>query len=312
MNARHRLLAISAAAALSASARAGDIFVSCMDEFVYRVSGQSTVMVPTICMDIRAMAADKEMLYLADSSGGLYRIDTFNGMSIQTVVTMLPMPAQSLAAGGGTLFVGSNDGNLRRLDPATGQVLNTWNIFSDLRAMSLSGGTVIAGGMNTLIYKGDANTGGYAMIAACGGQVTALATNGTLVLAGTPQGIVYRYSISGMYDGTFELPNVVISGMAMDRDVLVVVDMAGVLRRVNPTSGAVLETRALPAPATSVAVTNGCRADINGDGVLNVADFGSFLSHYGAASMRADMNDDTRLNIADFTAFLQAFAFGCD
>jgi hypothetical protein len=54
-----------------------------------------------------------------------------------------------------------------------------------------------------------------------------------------------------------------------------------------------------------------CPADMDGDGILTISDFTTYLQTYAAMSMRADINGDCALNIADFTAFLQAYAAGC-
>lgn len=62
-----------------------------------------------------------------------------------------------------------------------------------------------------------------------------------------------------------------------------------------------LERGALPA----------CRPDLNGDGVLNLADFGAFQTLLALGDPRADFNNDGVLNLADFGAFQNTFAFGC-
>jgi hypothetical protein len=54
-----------------------------------------------------------------------------------------------------------------------------------------------------------------------------------------------------------------------------------------------------------------CKADVNDDLVLNVADFTAFLNYFGTGHPRADINGDGVLNISDFSAFLAAFGQGC-
>jgi hypothetical protein len=54
-----------------------------------------------------------------------------------------------------------------------------------------------------------------------------------------------------------------------------------------------------------------CRADINGDGTVNVSDFLAFLQLYAAGDPRADMNGSGSVNVQDFLAYLQLFAAGC-
>jgi hypothetical protein len=54
-----------------------------------------------------------------------------------------------------------------------------------------------------------------------------------------------------------------------------------------------------------------CRADFNGDGVVNVQDFLAYLQAYALGSLTADFTGDGQVNISDFLAFLAAYATGC-
>jgi alpha-amylase len=54
-----------------------------------------------------------------------------------------------------------------------------------------------------------------------------------------------------------------------------------------------------------------CRADVNGDGSVNVSDFLAFLGRYAVGDARADFTDDGQVNVQDFLAFLGAYAAGC-
>ena len=55
-----------------------------------------------------------------------------------------------------------------------------------------------------------------------------------------------------------------------------------------------------------------CRADVDGDGALSLADFGSFQTAYAMGQVYiADFNNDGVLNLADFGAFRTAFGVGC-
>ncbi len=55
----------------------------------------------------------------------------------------------------------------------------------------------------------------------------------------------------------------------------------------------------------------GCYADCNGDGLLNLADFGCFQTKFATGQPYADCNGDTLLNLADFGCFQTKFAVGC-
>ncbi len=55
----------------------------------------------------------------------------------------------------------------------------------------------------------------------------------------------------------------------------------------------------------------GCYADCNGDGTLNLADFGCFQTRFATGDPSADCNGDALLNLADFGCFQSKFAIGC-
>jgi hypothetical protein len=56
---------------------------------------------------------------------------------------------------------------------------------------------------------------------------------------------------------------------------------------------------------------DGCVADFNGDGTLNILDFVDFQSAFQAGDASADVNGDGKLNILDFVTFQQLFVAGC-
>ncbi len=72
------------------------------------------------------------------------------------------------------------------------------------------------------------------------------------------------------------------------------------------TEGAIddLQIVKLECPAT-------CYPDCNGDGLLNLADFGCFQTNFATGNAYADCNGDTMLNLADFGCFQTKFAVGC-
>ncbi len=61
----------------------------------------------------------------------------------------------------------------------------------------------------------------------------------------------------------------------------------------------------------TVSASCGCYPDCNGDGLLNIADFGCFQTKFATGNMYADCNGDSLLNIADFGCFQTKFALGC-
>lgn len=54
-----------------------------------------------------------------------------------------------------------------------------------------------------------------------------------------------------------------------------------------------------------------CRADLNGDGLLDTRDFLLFLSNWAADDSVADWNDDGVINTQDFIAYLNSWTAGC-
>lgn len=61
----------------------------------------------------------------------------------------------------------------------------------------------------------------------------------------------------------------------------------------------------------SFRIGSDCRADFNGDGVVNTLDFLAFLNAYNDDDPAADFNGDGIINTLDFLAFLNAFNEGC-
>jgi hypothetical protein len=55
----------------------------------------------------------------------------------------------------------------------------------------------------------------------------------------------------------------------------------------------------------------GCRADVNGDGVLDTRDFLWFLNAWVQQDPRADWNGDGAVNTQDVIAYLNAWTAGC-
>jgi serine protease AprX len=62
---------------------------------------------------------------------------------------------------------------------------------------------------------------------------------------------------------------------------------------------------------TDVVCIPTCYPDCNGDGILNLADFGCFQTKFATGNMYSDCNADGVLNLADFGCFQTKFATGC-
>ncbi len=62
---------------------------------------------------------------------------------------------------------------------------------------------------------------------------------------------------------------------------------------------------------TADAGTGGCRADLDGDGVLTLFDFLQFQNLFDAGDLAADFDGDGALTLFDFLAFQNEFDAGC-
>jgi hypothetical protein len=54
-----------------------------------------------------------------------------------------------------------------------------------------------------------------------------------------------------------------------------------------------------------------CPCDLNGDGILDLADIGAFVVAFQAGDLAADLNGDGILDLADIGAFVTCFQAGC-
>jgi len=77
--------------------------------------------------------------------------------------------------------------------------------------------------------------------------------------------------------------------------------MPGALPEIEPGDDSVSMVIGLPP----------CRADLNGDGVVNSQDFFEFLTAFFAGAPLADINGDGAVTSQDFFDFLAAFFAGC-
>lgn len=54
-----------------------------------------------------------------------------------------------------------------------------------------------------------------------------------------------------------------------------------------------------------------CPCDINGDGILDLADIGGFIGCFTGTLPCGDLNNDGLWDLADITAFITCFTAGC-
>lgn len=307
-----RPITLLAIAALAAPALASDIYVGSNTGEVVRYGPQGTSTVfPTLCGPIESLTSNGRTLYVGDSLGNIFTVQTSAGNAIGLPFA-LPAPANSLVYASGVLLAGSADGTIRRVNPVTGQILASWQVQSTLDAMVAVGDVVYAAGHNTFIYRGSATTGNFQMLSACFGQVNSLAICGNELVAGGLDGRVYRFNAaSGQFLSQYQMANTNHATMGTDAPDLWTMDTLGSIKRINPVTGAVLATVPVTAEITGLAVLPTCIPDYDGNGTRNALDFAAFLNSFAAAESRADVDHSGSLNVLDFATFLNLYAAGC-
>ncbi len=194
--------------------------------------------------------------------------------------------------------VGDAPVHVRTIDLNIGSELSTEFLVFVYRTDGTAEGKALSPGLWTLVGQGNglaAGVDGRTRVVL--NQWFELEHGQSHGLAVLVAGASHRYTACGM--ASFASPEMTLTaGWATD----------------SPFAGPVLEGRAfngalgyevLPAPKVE------CRADINGDGVLNFFDVSAFAGLFAAEDPAADFNNDGVFNFFDFSAFLNAFNAGC-
>jgi hypothetical protein len=144
------------------------------------------------------------------------------------------------------------------------------------------------------------------------------------------------FEITGVASGTFTLPTrvfnntiVAIAGFSGTQgDMLDFADPLLSTYALNSALGPIHASPPYPGTFSGVATSVGtlslqafdlsftaslapCYADCNGDGALDLSDFGCFQTRFSLADPYADCNGDQVLNLSDFGCFQTKFALGC-
>jgi hypothetical protein len=256
-------------------------------------TGAATLVGPTGFNRLNAAAAD--------ASGNIYVMhirDTTNPADVNQLVR--------LNAGGGSTLIASygTDNDLRGLAFVGNQLYGT-------RDIALADDLV----------KVDTATGAVTPVGATGRtDVQGLTADGS--------GQLYGYGVTGtgvLYsiDAATGLASVVLSnvGAGSDNQSIEWIEGTGAvigranLRKIDLVTGVsnligpfgVADVRGLAAVRTA----QPCYPDCNGDGALNLSDFGCFQTAFALGQSYADCNGDGVLNLSDFGCFQTKFALGC-
>jgi len=292
-------------------ASAGDVWVgNGLGEIDRHQPMGTNVVFPTLCTQVNAMVFQGKTLFLADAFGNIWKVNTDTLTSEFFPQSFI---STTLAIHNGDLLSGSADGKLRRMRTSDGTVLSTMTIGSTVDAITVEGDTVYIGGHDTFIRRGSAMAGPFTIIGACGGQVHSVTVNGNELLAAALDGKVYRINkATGQYQGFWNLPaGLGTPQVAMSGGYLVAGGVDGLLRWLNPTTGAVQFSTAICSNIHALTVVSTCKADLDRSGDLNANDFATMLNVYAAGSPHADIDGSGRLSANDFMAFMNAYAVGC-
>ncbi len=106
--------------------------------------------------------------------------------------------------------------------------------------------------------------------------------------------------------------------MVVDGGDLLVSEISGVIRRYDPTTGALLDTLTSPIAGDAMDMLPACPADIapaGGDGVVNVLDLIEILLCFGQPATppcdTSDVNGDGNVNVLDIVDLLLVFGQIC-
>ena len=288
---------------------------------------------------VGAARAQETMYLLAGNiSPQLQTVDPVTG----SVLTSVPVTGQEALFGGlaadagGTFFSidGFNDPNSDRLfkiDPNTGgggvigPIGANWN-FRCVYVNPVD--DVLYGMRDSSIFTMDKSTGLATLVANLTDstqhldQVTAFAIDAN--------GIGYCTDIGGISLFKFDIGTGVTSWIADLRPGApgqwyddLAFNAGGALYGTNANSFSVYkidtgvgsESLAFNANATGILFFGGtaptCYPDCNGDGALNLSDFGCFTTKFALGEAYADCNGDGIRNLADFGCFTTKFALGC-
>ncbi|MCC6660264.1 MAG: hypothetical protein IT437_05205 [Phycisphaerales bacterium] len=253
----------------------------------------ATVVGPVGTGPLNGLTADPatNTLYaLNPGDGGLYRINPATGATSLIASGLFTNNANGLAFDpvGPRLLVSDNNAN----------ELHEYNLTTGGSALlsTISGATDIEGlGYNTtsqtLFGLSDGATEAVYKIHAPSGQTSQLAV---MPFPGIWRGLDIDSSTGLLYATTVN-PNRLVT-------ISTVTGVVTSLGAITGTSGAIQGLAWMPAP---------CYPDCNGDGALNLADFGCFTTKFALGDPYADCNADTVLNLADFGCFTTKFALGC-
>lgn len=304
------LTCVTALVALAGSAAADDIFIADAAGTIFRAdaSGTFDLFVQTL-QDVKSITFIDGVLYAGTTAGNVMQYDLATASLVGSFNVLEPVTA--LTSSGTDLFVGTESDKVIRFDMATGTQTGVVQHINDVNALTAHQGKVIIGGMDTFVYSMPQSMAQPQLLTVCGGQVSCAAADGDVLLLGTLQARVYSVnSNTGTYYNIFQMTNIQ-NGIDILNGEALTTGAGSELITFAIATGTQTGTIQTPQPAVTVAVLDGCTADWNDDGSLDVFDYVAFGHSYASWDPRADLDNNGTHNVFDYIAFGGLYAGGC-
>jgi hypothetical protein len=195
------------------------------------------------CFDAVAIAQVGEYVFSINGAG-LYSHAHLRTDSVQV---LLSVPGQNpdgvdIAAHAGDALIASSNGAIVRIDAATQAHEGTLQVGHAVSALATSGNLLIAGSPDGSLRLGHAMSGGFELKAALGAPISALLPIGGTLFVGTSDGRVTPYDLStGTLGSSFGVANDV-QTLARYQGMLLVGGSDGSIRRHDPATGVLIDT----------------------------------------------------------------------
>lgn len=249
---------------------------------------------------VDSMTTLGDTTYIGDVNGRIYVHRPSTGIGYAFDVAS---DATALAIHAGDLLVAGTNGAVLRYDLATGMLTGSLPVSIPVHAMLRVGNHLFVGSHFGVVQRADLSTGGpFSFWGTCGGPIDGLATDGTALILGTTNGVVYRIGLIDQQVYTnFSVGND-ITALGMSLGHLLVGDSTGAIRRVDAVTGAVHTEMQVGSVIAALALTDGvppgstycygnacpCGNDDVLHGCRNSLGRGAHLQGTGTASVTAD------------------------
>ncbi len=306
--------AVAAAGGLAAGSAGSDVFVAGQIGEVYVGDSHSGGFVHFggVCLiQTHALAIDETSVWAGDQSGGILRLDLDNGDLVD--LFFVPGDSTDVVVHRGDLLVSTSAGQVHRVDPESGLVETTLTAPIAIQAMALRGDDLFVAGTIGEIYMGSADTGGFERFAGlCLAPIQALAYDDSVIYAGDLNGGILSFDLAtGDPLDLFFVPGAGgVTAIAVEGADLLVSHPSGLIDRVNPIGGAILDTLVCPIGVLAME-TLFAPEDLDQDGLVGVTDLLALLAAWGPCpaegSCPADLDGTGAVGIADLLALLGAW-----